>query len=83
MVEFGSYSSHVQSQSMLFLYVVDNHRFATRDRMLKWGYTRDPKCVFCRNCIESRDHLYFECEFTIRLWREVIEKHKNPQNQKN
>jgi hypothetical protein len=30
--------------------------------------------VFCRNCIESRDHLYFECGFTKRLWREVMRK---------
>lgn len=42
--------------------------------MLKWKYTEDSKCVFCRNCIESEDNLYFECGFTKRLWKEVMRK---------
>lgn len=37
-------------------------------------YTEDSKCVFCRNCIECVDHLYFESGFTKRLWKEVTRK---------
>lgn len=32
------------------------------------------KCLFCRNLIECRDHQYFDCGFSKRLWREVMKK---------
>lgn len=30
--------------------------------------------MFCRNFIECRDHMYFDCGFSKRLWREVMQK---------
>jgi hypothetical protein len=28
--------------------------------------------VFCRNCLEDRNHMYFEGPFTRRLWGSII-----------
>jgi hypothetical protein len=30
--------------------------------------------VFCRGCIESKEHLFFECGYSRRLWRELLKK---------
>jgi len=47
---------------------------STGDRLLSWGYTGDTKCVFCRNSIESRDHIFFSYSFTYRIWRTCMQR---------
>jgi len=42
--------------------------------MLAWGYKGDTACVFCRNGIESRNHLFFGCGFCSCLWRTCMER---------
>lgn len=42
----------------------------TVDRLLKWGYKGEVQCAFCRNCIESREHLFFKCGYSARIWKE-------------
>jgi hypothetical protein len=44
-------------------------RLSTGDRLLKWGYAGDVNCLFCHNQTESRDHLFFECSFSYRIWK--------------
>ncbi|KAL8495540.1 hypothetical protein ACS0TY_019610 [Phlomoides rotata] len=26
------------------------------------------KCVFCRDKVESRNHIFFECQFSYKVW---------------
>lgn len=40
--------------------------------MLKWGYKGDVTCSFCRSCIEDREHLFFQCGFSRRIWKELL-----------
>ena len=62
----------ISKHSFIGLLVVIN-KLSTRDRMAKWGYLGDSLCVFfCRNCLESRDHLFFECSFTRRIWDDMM-----------
>ncbi|XP_059442158.1 uncharacterized protein LOC132174537 [Corylus avellana] len=51
------------------LWLAMKGRLVTGDRLLTWGYNGDVNCVFCRNQLESRDHLFFECSFSYRLWK--------------
>jgi hypothetical protein len=41
---------------------------STGYRQVTWGYQGDAQCVFCRNGLESRDHLFFKCSFSSRIW---------------
>lgn len=43
-------------------------RCPTRDRMLQWGLSVSPLCLLCNAAPESRNHLYFECNFAFDLW---------------
>ncbi|CAL9243028.1 unnamed protein product [Arabidopsis halleri] len=36
--------------------------------MLKWRGGPTGMCVLCQNCIESRNHLFFECDFSSTVW---------------
>lgn len=42
-------------------------RLATCDRLQKLGIVCDQLCVLCGNVDETRDHLFFVCEFSYWL----------------
>nr|GEX43738.1 hypothetical protein [Tanacetum cinerariifolium] len=43
-------------------------RLRTQDLMVKWEKYGDMRCVFCKNVLDSHDHLFFECEFSKKVW---------------
>lgn len=44
------------------------NRSPTRDRLLQWGVISDGSCLLCNNSLESRSHLFFDCNFSWDLW---------------
>jgi len=46
---------------------------STSRKLLCWGFQGDVKGVFCRHGIEDKDHLFFSCGFSSRIWYHVIE----------
>ena len=47
------------------------NRCPTRDRLLAWGLPVDGTCLLCNLGPESRDHLYFQCPYSYRIWSEI------------
>nr|GFC51421.1 hypothetical protein [Tanacetum cinerariifolium] len=43
-------------------------RLRTQDLMVKWEKYGDMRCVFCKKVPNSHDHLFFECEFSKKVW---------------
>lgn len=52
-----------------WLFVLD--RCPTRDRLLRWGLGIDLNCLLCHSFSESRDHLYYDCNYSWRVWRRI------------
>jgi len=50
------------------LWLVFRDALVTKHRMCSWGFTGPSNCLFCHGCIESRDHLFFLCGFSRRIW---------------
>jgi hypothetical protein len=75
-VDWGSlvWFPYALPKQAFILWLVMKNRLTTGDRMLCWGYTSDIKCVFCRHFIESRDHLFFSCSFTYRIWKVCMQR---------
>ena len=46
-------------------------RLATMDRVAKWSLGVDTTCVLCKSAVETRNHLFFECSFSLQLWRHL------------
>lgn len=44
------------------------NRLPTRDRLLSWGLQVQPICLLCNALPESRNHLYWQCNFSFQLW---------------
>jgi hypothetical protein len=36
------------------------------------GFQGDVKCIFCRHVIEDRDHLFFACGYSSKIWQQVM-----------
>ncbi|KAH0872800.1 hypothetical protein HID58_070162 [Brassica napus] len=39
-----------------------------QDRILSWGLQTDPTCLLCSTEPESRNHLLFNCCFSLSIW---------------
>lgn len=51
------------------------NRLLTADRLHSWGMTIDLNCKLCLNDLESRDHLFALCEFSMDVWTPVLVLH--------
>ncbi|XP_071718391.1 uncharacterized protein [Rutidosis leptorrhynchoides] len=50
------------------------NRLNTQDRMMKWTSNQDLKCVFCGKVADSITHLFFGCDFSLKIWKCMKEK---------
>lgn len=57
---------------LTWLFVLN--RCPTRDRLLNWGLNTAPNCLLCGSYPESRDHLFFDCNFAWSVWSSVAER---------
>ena len=49
-------------------WIVIHNRLATGDRILKWNPQAVSVCWLCKTHLETRDHLFFECEYSKEVW---------------
>lgn len=52
-----------------WLFILD--RNPTLDRLLSWGLDVDTICLLCGNADESRNHLFFECPYSVEVWSSI------------
>jgi len=52
-------------------WLVVKNRIATGERMLKWGKNVDTSCVLCNFPLETREHLFFQCPYSSKVWRDL------------
>lgn len=50
------------------------NKLLTQDRMLVWHQRDVLKCSVCNSCVDSHQHLFFECGFSEKVWKEVRNK---------
>ncbi|XP_038997435.1 uncharacterized protein LOC120122384 [Hibiscus syriacus] len=62
---------HIPKFSMIsWMAILD--RLPTRDRLSRMGIVIDTQCVLCNVAIESRNHLFVDCNFAKLLWNSII-----------
>ena len=49
-----------------------NRAYYTNERLFYMGVVPNKNCHFCQSVIETRLHLFWECEKVAPLWKEVI-----------
>nr|GEZ63584.1 hypothetical protein [Tanacetum cinerariifolium] len=46
-------------------------RLMTQDRIKIWKKDDDLKCPLCKKVADSHKHLFYECEYSIKVWKEM------------
>lgn len=46
---------------------------ATGDRMKSWKGAVNVSCVLCNEPLETREHLFFECMYSTRIWEALMQ----------
>jgi hypothetical protein len=62
------FTGHIPKHAFC-LWVACHKRHPTQDRILSWS--TDPpdfRCSLCRVCMDSHDHLFFECPYSLEVW---------------
>ncbi|XP_060182555.1 uncharacterized protein LOC132612271 [Lycium barbarum] len=57
---------------IFILRLAAHERLYTRDRLVKWGVTKNPDCPLCQNGLETIAHLFFQCTYSATVWRELL-----------
>lgn len=47
-------------------------RLSTGDRMRKWSDSVDTSRVLCDEPLETMEHLFFECDYSARIWETLM-----------
>lgn len=50
------------------------NRCITGDRILHWGIPTDPHCLLCNVRNKSQSHIFFECNYSWTIWKELARK---------
>ncbi|XP_023635342.1 uncharacterized protein LOC111829689 [Capsella rubella] len=66
--EKGVWFPHATPKYSFCVWLAVHDRLPTGDRMLKWNIGFSGTCEFCRRCVESRDHLFFSCNYVSGIW---------------
>ena len=62
----------------VFLWMLMRDRLHTKDHLIKKGWSGDPFCVYgCE--LETRDHMFLNCEFAQDTWMMAISFFDSPQ----
>ena len=65
------HKDHIPRASMI-AWLACKNRLSTKDRLVRWGMAIDANCVLCGEGDESRDHLFFVCNFSRKVWDEAL-----------
>ncbi|CAN1293082.1 LINE-1 retrotransposable element ORF2 protein [Linum perenne] len=62
-----------------WLYILG--RLSTKDRLIAWGIAADPVCFLCSaGHQESHSHLFFECEYSLLICKNILGRFAVVQN---
>ncbi|KAF3535440.1 hypothetical protein F2Q69_00022177 [Brassica cretica] len=50
------------------------NRLPTKGRLVSWGLNINPSCDLCNSSVETRDHLFLSCRFSLHMWAEVFSR---------
>lgn len=53
-------------------WIAAHDRLATGDRILQWNPQANANCIFCIFGAESRNHLFFYCSYSEKIWRNLV-----------
>lgn len=74
--------SHSIPKHTYILWLAVRKKLCTQDKLQRWYPNKTYECSLCEKGVDSHDHLFFKCEFAIRIWKSIckIAKIKSSDN---
>ncbi|XP_018453449.1 uncharacterized protein LOC108824512 [Raphanus sativus] len=69
----GVWFSQSTPKYAFMMWITLRGRLQTMDKMRQWNNSVNPVCVLCDEASESCAHLFFECKYSERVWRNLVE----------
>ncbi|XP_058726236.1 uncharacterized protein LOC131597562 [Vicia villosa] len=66
------YHNYARPRARFTLWMALLGRFATKDRIGRFGVSTNGKCCWCTQ-METLDHILFECKTTYAIWKHILE----------
>ncbi|XP_058766374.1 uncharacterized protein LOC131639972 [Vicia villosa] len=66
-------SNPARPRATLCLWMQCHGRLPTKDRMLRFGFIQDNVCSMCRQDVETKEHVFFECRFPRSIWCTILD----------
>jgi len=70
----GGWFNHATPKFSFCTWLAVQDRLSTGEHMVKWNRGESGLCVFCTNTMETRDHLFFSCNYVSTIWGDVAKK---------
>lgn len=69
--EQNSLEVYLPLKIKIFIWLTWDNKILTLDNLARCSYNfiSTPMHVFCHQSLETTDHLFFLCKFTIRIWK--------------
>ncbi|XP_010435962.1 PREDICTED: uncharacterized protein LOC104719693 [Camelina sativa] len=64
----GIWFSQATPKYSFIAWLATLNRLSTGDRMQSWGGNYTTSCALCSCSLETRNHLFFSCPFSIEIW---------------
>ncbi|KAG7560295.1 Reverse transcriptase domain [Arabidopsis thaliana x Arabidopsis arenosa] len=64
----GVWFAHATPKHSFCAWLAIQGKLSTGDRMMKWNGSVSGNCVLCANNMETRDHLFFSCNYVTQVW---------------
>ena len=60
------------------MWVANGDRLPTLSRLAGWNIPVCTSCVLCSSSVETRDHLFITCQYSLSVWKEVLLRCRSP-----
>lgn len=68
----GIWFTHATPKHRFCTWLAIRNRLTTGDRMVAWNAGIDGTCVLCMQQLETRNHLFFGCDYSSSLWYKLM-----------
>ncbi|XP_019230192.1 PREDICTED: uncharacterized protein LOC109211148 [Nicotiana attenuata] len=65
------FKNDARPKASFIMWLLLQGRLATTDRLMRWGITVDITYSLCQAELETREHLFVECDFAKAIWRRL------------
>ena len=67
------WASFTVPKFVLIAWMAILNRLPTMDSLQAWGMEVTDICVLCKQVRESQNHLFFYCDYSKHIWKEILE----------